>query len=82
MYVDNMLVKSKEESQHLVDLQETFETLYRYNMKLSPNECTFGVSSSKFLSFMASQWGIEANLDKIWAIWIWNLLRASKKCKA
>ncbi|XP_030963818.1 uncharacterized protein LOC115984983 [Quercus lobata] len=68
VYVDNMLVKSLDEGSHLDDLQETFETLRRYKMKLNPSECAFGVSSEKFLGFMVSQRGIEANLDKIQAI--------------
>ena len=33
-------------------------------MKLNPTKCVFGVASRKFLGFMVSQWGIEANLDK------------------
>ena len=37
-------------------------------MKLNPNKCAFGVSSRKFLGFMVSQRGIEANPDKIQAI--------------
>jgi len=82
VYVDNMLVKSKEESRHLADLQETFETLRRYNMKLNPNKCAFRVSLGKFLGFMVTQQGISANPNKIWVILIWNLLRVSKKCKA
>uniref|UniRef100_A0A2N9J973 Integrase catalytic domain-containing protein n=1 Tax=Fagus sylvatica TaxID=28930 RepID=A0A2N9J973_FAGSY len=39
VYVDDMLVKSKEEGDHLDDLRETFETLYKYQMKLNPNKC-------------------------------------------
>ena len=37
-------------------------------MKLNPSKCAFGVSSGKFLGFMVSQSGIEANPDKIQAI--------------
>ena len=37
-------------------------------MKLNPSKCPFGVVSRKFLGFMVSQRGIEANLDKIQAI--------------
>ena len=37
-------------------------------MKLSPSKCVFGVSSGKFMGFMVSQRGIEANPDKIQAI--------------
>uniref|UniRef100_A0A2N9GGN7 Reverse transcriptase n=1 Tax=Fagus sylvatica TaxID=28930 RepID=A0A2N9GGN7_FAGSY len=68
VYVDNMLVKSKEEDDHLDDLRETFQTLRKYQMKLNPSKCAFGVYSGKFLGFMVSQRGIEANPDKIKAI--------------
>ena len=60
VYVDNMLIKSKAKT-HLKDLQETFDTLRRYKLKLNPDKCIFGVLSGKFLNFMVSQQGIEAN---------------------
>ena len=68
VYVNDMLVKSKENEDHLIDLKETFQALRTYNMKLNPEKCAFGVSSGKFLGFMVSQRGIEANPDKIKAI--------------
>ncbi|KAM1251479.1 hypothetical protein ACFX2J_039601 [Malus domestica] len=37
-------------------------------MRLNPNKCAFGVGSGKFLGFMISQRGIEANPEKIKAI--------------
>ena len=54
VYVDEMLVKSLREDDHLIDLQETFDTLRAYNMKLNPNKCVFGVTVRKFLGFMIS----------------------------
>ena len=45
VYVDDMLVKSKEEDDHLKDLEETFNMLRKYQMKLNPNKYAFGVSS-------------------------------------
>ena len=66
--MDDMLVNSAKETQHLDNLQETFDTLRRYKMKLNPSKCTFGVASIKFLGFMVSQRGIQANPDKIQAI--------------
>ena len=39
VYVDDMLLKSLREDEHLGDLQETFDTLWVYNMKLNPNKC-------------------------------------------
>ena len=68
VYVDDMLVKSRREEDHLEDLRETFDTLCSYNMKLNPGKCAFGVTAEKFLGFMVSQRGIEANPDKIRAI--------------
>ena len=65
VYVDDILVKSKEVESHLDDLKETFETLRRYQMMLILAKCAFGVSSGKFLSFMVSQQGIEANPKKV-----------------
>ena len=68
VYIDDMLVKSWREEDHLKDLEETFSTLHSYNMKLNSNKCAFGVIAGKFLGFMVSQSGIEANPDKIRAI--------------
>ena len=65
VYMDDMLVKSKEELAHLDDLKETFATLKQYQMKLNPSKCVFGVASGKFLGFMVSQKGIEANSEKV-----------------
>ena len=48
--------------------RETFDTLHSYNIKLNPSKCAFEVTIGKFLGFMVSQRGIEANSDKIRAI--------------
>ena len=54
VYVDDMLVKSLCENDHLNDLQETFNTLRSYNMKLNPNKCVFEVTAGKFMGFLVS----------------------------
>ena len=68
VYVNDMLVKSKEKLTHLDNLKETFTTLRQYQMKLNPSKCAFGVALGKFLGFMVSQRGIEANPKKVQAI--------------
>ena len=68
VYVDDILVKSRKEEDHLDDLREAFNTLRQYHMKLNPSKCAFGVSSGKFLGFIVSQRGIEANPEKVRAI--------------
>ena len=68
VYIDDMFVKSKECLDHTRHLQETFELLRRHNMKLNPFKCAFGVSSVKFMGFMVTQRGIEANPIQLKAI--------------
>jgi len=54
IYVDDMLVKSLREDDHLDDLRENFDTLWSYKMKLNPSKCAFRVTAGKFLGFMVS----------------------------
>ncbi|KAL0445196.1 UNVERIFIED_CONTAM: hypothetical protein Slati_2242300 [Sesamum latifolium] len=68
VYVDDMLVKSKKAEDHIVDLEETFAVLRKYRLKLNPAKCAFGVQGGRFLGFMVTQRGIEANPLKIKAI--------------
>ena len=68
VYVDDMLVKSKEELAYLDELKETFATFRQYQMKLNPSKCAFGVALGNFLGFMVSQIGVEVNLEKVQAI--------------
>ena len=56
------------ENDHWDDLQETFNILRSYNMKLNPSKCMFGVTAGKFLRFMVSQKGLEVNPEKVRAI--------------
>ena len=56
-----MLVKSKQRPDHATHLQQAFDLLREYGMKLNPLKCSFGVSACRFLSFMVTQREIEAN---------------------
>ena len=46
-YIDAMLVKLKEHLDHIQRLQEAFDLLQKYDMKLNPLKCSFGVSSGQ-----------------------------------
>jgi len=67
-YVDDMVVVSKDRAQHVADLEELFVTISKYRLKLNPEKCVFGVEAGKFLGFMLTERGIEANPDKCAAI--------------
>ncbi|KAL0345531.1 UNVERIFIED_CONTAM: Retrovirus-related Pol polyprotein from transposon [Sesamum radiatum] len=68
VYIYDMLVKSIKEQDHIKDLQECFQILKSFGLKLNPAKCTFGVLGGKFLGYMMSERGIESNPEKIRAI--------------
>ena len=68
VYVDDMIMKSKDREGHIPALRKFFERIRFYKLQLNPKKCTFGVTSGKLLGFMVSQRGIEVELDKIKAI--------------
>jgi len=67
-YVDDMVVTSQERGRHPHDLEELFATIAKYRLELNPKKCVFGVEAGKFLGFMLTERGIEANPDKCTAI--------------
>ncbi|XP_071920730.1 uncharacterized protein [Coffea arabica] len=67
-YVDDILLKSQTISAFLADLKEVLDILRKTRMMLNPKKCVFGVTSGKFLGYLVSRRGIEANPDKVRAI--------------
>ena len=51
-----------------MNLQKLFERLRKYQLRLNPAKCTFGVKSGKLLGFIVSQKGIEVDHEKVKAI--------------
>ena len=68
VYVDDIVVKTKEGSTLIDDLTLVFDRLRATRTKLNPDKCVFGVSAGKLLGFLVSHRGIEANPTKIRAI--------------
>ena len=60
VYIDDMLVKSKERPDHAEHLQEAFEFLRAYSMKLNPSKCAFGVSVGRFSGFHGDSEGYRS----------------------
>lgn len=54
VYIDDILVKSKEEIDHITDLEEAFNNLRLCWMKLNPSKYAFGITVGKFFSFMVT----------------------------
>ncbi|KAK2455243.1 hypothetical protein QL285_002717 [Trifolium repens] len=68
VYIDDMVVKTTEAGEHDQDLSDILASVRKYSMRLNPAKCSFGVQSGKFLGFMLTNRGIEANPDKCQAI--------------
>ena len=60
VYVDDMMVKSIQCSDHLCHLG-VFDLLQKYQVKLNPEKCTFKLAFENFLGYLVTQQGIEAN---------------------
>jgi hypothetical protein len=68
VYVDNITAKSQKSDNLISDLEEIFNNLWRFNIKLSPEKCTFGVPRGKLLGYIITEHNIEANPDNILVI--------------
>jgi hypothetical protein len=68
VYINDVVITTRKEESLISDLQETFDNLDRYKLKINPTKCSFGVSTGQLLGFLVSARGIEANPLKIQAI--------------
>ncbi|XP_052118863.1 uncharacterized protein LOC110272923 [Arachis duranensis] len=68
VYVDDMVAKTKTGKSHIADLTEIFGQIRAYNMRLNPEKCAFGVRGGKFLGFILTSRGMEANPEKCKAV--------------
>ncbi|KAA0063076.1 uncharacterized protein E6C27_scaffold468G001940 [Cucumis melo var. makuwa] len=61
-------VKSKKKCDHLKDLKLVLDRLRKYQLRMNPLKCAFGVTSGKFLGFIVRHRGIEVDHSKVDAI--------------
>ena len=65
VYVDDIIVKSKDTGSHTINLRKLFERIKQYRLRLNPQKCTFGIAAGKLLGFLVSDRGIEFDPSKI-----------------
>lgn len=65
VYIDDMVIKSRENQRHIEDLMEVFEILKQHKLHLNTNKCAFGLRARKFLRYMIMHRGIKVNSDQI-----------------
>ncbi|GJZ15344.1 hypothetical protein Tco_0551021 [Tanacetum coccineum] len=75
-YVDDLVIKSHTEDEIVRDIEETFKTPRKINMKLNPKKCTLRVKEGMFLGYQVNTKGIKICPNKVDAV----LSLQSPKC--
>jgi hypothetical protein len=68
VYIDDIVIKLAGFDEHLADLKMTLERMRKYNLKMNPLKCAFGISAGKFLGFIVHENGIEIDPRKVLSI--------------
>ncbi|KAM1720612.1 hypothetical protein ACFX12_022252 [Malus domestica] len=68
VYIDDIMVKSKTEEQHLIDLRQALTRMRIHKLNMNPKKCAFGVRADNFLGFLVHQRGVEVDKNKSRAI--------------
>ena len=64
VYVDDMIMKSKDRKGHIINLRKFFEKIKEYRLRLNLRKCTFGVTARKLLGFLVSDSRIKVDPSK------------------
>jgi hypothetical protein len=68
IYIDDVVVKSAGFDDHVADLRLALERMRKYDLKMNPLKCAFGVSAGRFLGFIVHEHGIGSDPKKVEAI--------------
>jgi len=79
VYVDDMIVKSKDREGHIFNLRKFFKKIKEYRLRLNSQKCTFGVTAGKLLGFLVSDRRIKLTHPRSKPYWKCLHLRMRKK---
>jgi hypothetical protein len=68
VYIDDVVVKSVGFEEHMTDLKLSLERMKKYQLRMNPLKCTFGVTLERFLGFVVYEHGIQIDPMKIESI--------------
>jgi len=68
VYIDDVILASLNENEHLKDIEKFLKVLIKYNLKLKLEKCSFGKSEIKYLGFLISAQGIRPDPKNIAAV--------------
>lgn len=68
IYVDDLLVASRNMQEHLEHLRIVFERLQEFGLRINASKCVFGVPNLEFLGHEVSAEGIKPSTSRVEAI--------------
>ena len=68
IYLDDIIVFSRTEEEHLEHLRVVFERFQEFNLKLKPLKCSFFQLEIVYLAHHISQRGILPSWENVWAM--------------
>jgi len=67
-YLDDILIASKDEKEHIAHLRIIFDRLQRAGMTINVSKCLFGQEEISFLGYLVSSKGIKPTSEKVKSI--------------
>lgn len=68
IYMNDLIVFSKNQSTHIIDLRKVFNRCQKYGISLNPKKCLYGVTKGKILGHIIFEARISIKLERIEAI--------------
>ena len=82
IYLDDVIVFSKDIPNQIARLKEVFSRLRTVNLKLKPKKCEFFQTEVAFLGHIVNENGIQTDPEKISAVKLWPQPRCVKDVRA
>ena len=80
-YLDDIIIFSKTEEEHLQHLEEIFVRLRKFGLKMKREKCSFFKKHIQYLGHLVSEKGFEPLLEKLESICKMPALRTAKEVK-
>ena len=68
VYLDDILVASRNKAEHMSDLRLVFQQLKKFGLVVNPTKCQFGLQEMEYLGHKVSQHGVTPLPNKVQAV--------------
>jgi hypothetical protein len=65
VYINDIVIKSVCFEEHIANLRVSLERMRKYELRMNPLMCAFGVTAGHFLGFIVHEQGIQIDPNKV-----------------